>query len=268
MAKSVFHFGGREGGLLGTLQTPVRLQRRSAAVVLCNPLSEEANRAHRLYRVLATQLERQGYSTLRFDYRGTGDSEGEEGDCRLEEWVEDIAAAAAEVMNRAGVARVVLCGVRLGASLAALAAASGHLRVRQLVLWDPVIDGQAHLRDLSETHVTFLREELPGHRAALLRAAGTPTEYLGQPLPVALSASIAAIDLAATEPLADRVSVVRTRLTAEQQRLEAAWRSRPGVSFIDVPAGENWNSDAALNAATVPAEVVRAITNCIEEQNP
>ena len=73
--------------------------------------------------------------------------------------------------------------------------------------------------------------------------------------------------MGATEPLADRVSVIRTRVTPELQRLESAWQGRPGVSFVDVPAADNWNSDAALNAATVPADVVRAITNCIEEQN-
>jgi pimeloyl-ACP methyl ester carboxylesterase len=268
MAKSVFHFGGLEAGLLGTLQTPARLQRRSAAVVLCNPLSEEANRAHRLYRVMAVQLERQGYASLRFDYRCTGDSAGDEANARLEDWVEDVATAASEAMQRAGVSRVVLCGVRLGATLATLAAASGHLRVRQLVLWDPVIEGRPYLRDLSETHVAFLREELVPHRAAMLRATDVPPEYLGMPLPASLSAAIGAIDLATTEPLADRINVIRTRQAAGQQRLEAAWRGRPGVSFTDVAAGENWNSDAALNAATVPAEVVRAITNCIEEHNP
>ena len=267
MAKSVFYFGGQEAGLLGTFHMPSRLQRRNAVVVLCNPLSEEANRAHRVYRVIAAQLERQGYSTLRFDYRCTGDSLGEEADARLGDWVEDVVTAAGEATQRAGVGRVVLCGVRLGGTLAALAAASGHLRVRQLVLWDPVVEGRAHLRDLSETHVTFLREELSPDRARLLRNTEMPTEYLGQPLSAALRASLAAIDLAATEPGADRTTIVRTRITPDQQRLEDAWRDRPGVNFQDVVAGDSWNSDAALNAATVPAEVVRAITNCIEEQN-
>lgn len=266
MANSVFHFG--EVGLLGALRTPVRLQRRSAAVVLCNPLSEEANRAHRLYRVIAADLERQGFATLRFDYRCTGDSAGDEADARLDEWVEDVVTAAGEAMQRAGVGRVVLCGARLGATLAALAAATGHLRVRQLVLWDAVIEGRTYLRDLAETQVTFLREELVPHRAAQLRVADVPTEYLGLPLSAPLAAAMGAIDLAAAEPLADRISVLRTRVTDEQQRLEAAWRGRPGVSFMDVPASENWNSDAALNAATVPAEVVRAIVKCIEEHNP
>jgi len=268
MAKSVFHFGGREAGLLGTLHIPARLQRRSAVVVLCNPLSEEANRAHRLYRVMAVQLERQGYATLRFDYRCTGDSCGDEADARLDDWVDDTVAAAAEALQRTGVSRVVLCGVRLGGTLAALAAASGQLRVRQLVLWDPVVAGLAHLRELSETHVTFLREELTSHRANQLRVSDTPTEYLGLPISSALCANIGAIDLPAIEPLADRINVVRTRITPEQQRLEAAWRGRPGASFVDVAAGANWNSDAALNAATVPADIVRAITHCIEEHNP
>lgn len=82
-------------------------------------------------------------------------------------------------------------------------------------------------------------------------AAKAPDEYLGQPLTASFRDTLAAIDLGATEPLADRVSVIRTRVTPELQRLESAWQGRPGVSFVDVPAADNWNSDAALNAAAV-----------------
>ena len=63
--------------LLGALHVPQRLRRRATAVLLCNPFGEEASRAHRTFRVLATQLERAGYASLRFDYSSTGDSQGD-----------------------------------------------------------------------------------------------------------------------------------------------------------------------------------------------
>ena len=267
MAKSVFHFGEPQAGLLGTLQEPVRLRRRSTGVLLCNPLGEEASRAHRLYRVLATQLERQGYSSFRFDYRCSGDSAGEEADATLGMWVQDIEEAAAELARRTSVTRLALVGVRLGATLAAMACAAGQLRVRQLGLWDPAIDGRAQLAEMAAVHASYSREEYPRSRdggAACVAA----DEYLGLLIGTALREQISAIDLAGLDLPADRVTVVRTRTDPEATRLQAAWQSRPGHSFIDVAGGHNWNSDAALNAATVPAGIVRTIVESIEEHCP
>jgi pimeloyl-ACP methyl ester carboxylesterase len=266
MPKSVFYFGEPEDSLFGSLITPTRLQRRSAAVLLCNPLGEEASRSHRVFRVLATQLERLGYASMRFDYRCSGDSAGEDADASLDLWIEDIERALGELARGASVGRVVLMGVRLGATLAALAAATGNLRIRQLLLWDPVVDGVRHLRDLAGAHEAFLREEAgTSHRS--LRTAEA-TEYLGLPLRDTLREQLRAINLAAKEPLADRITVIHTRSTEDSIALRSAWGERAAVDWLDVPAGESWNSDSALNAATVPADIVRAIINSIEGQNP
>jgi pimeloyl-ACP methyl ester carboxylesterase len=267
MPKSVFHFGESAHRLLGALQTPVRLQPRSAAILLCNPLGEEASRAHRLYRVLATQLERQGYSSLRFDYRGSGDSDGEEEGAGPEQWVEDIEAAAAELGRRTAIPRVVLVGVRLGATLAAMACTAGRLRVRQLVLWDPVVDGEAHLAELATVHADYFRGEFPTRDPHAFFEAGKH-EYLGLQLTELLTAQLRAIDLAALDPPADRITVIRARTGQDSERLQAAWAGRSATRFVDAPGGQNWNSDAALNAATVPAEIVRAIVANIEEHCP
>lgn len=266
MPKSVFYFGEPETGLFGSLLIPTRLQRRSAAVLFCNPLGEEASRSHRVFRVLATQLERLGYASLRFDYRCSGDSVGDDADAAIDLWIEDIERAAAELMRSASMGRVVLVGVRLGATLAAMAAATGNLRVRQLLLWDPIVDGARHLQDLSAAHEAYLRDEAgtSGRPAQTTEAS----EYLGMPLRDALREQLRAINLAAVEPLADRITVIRTRSTDDSIALRSAWGERPGLAWVDLPAVENWNSDSALNAATVPADIVRAIINSIEEQNP
>jgi uncharacterized protein len=100
-------------------------------VLLCNPFGEEAARAHRIYRVLATQLERSGYSVLRFDYSGTGDSMGESGDVSVIGWLDDIALAANELTLAVGARKLVAIGLRLGGTLAALAALRGKVHLRQ-----------------------------------------------------------------------------------------------------------------------------------------
>ena len=260
---SVEYFGG--GRLFGSLHHPQRLRGHSTAVLLCNPFGEEASRAHRTFRVLATLLERAGYATLRFDYSGTGDSQGESADATIDAWLSDIGAAAARLGEAAGGARLAIVGLRLGATLAALAAARGLVRPRHLLMWDPIVDGAAYLRDLTAQHRSYMRFEMgPSFRDRLrTRADGTPLEALGAPIGGPLAAQLAAIDLAAGAPSAEQVTLLTTRVTPETERLQA--RLPAAARWIQINESAAWNTDAALNSMTVPMEKVRALVARIEE---
>jgi len=97
-------------------------------------------------------------------------------------------------------------------------------------------------------------------------ADGTPAEALGAPIGAALAGQIAAIDLTATAPAAEQVTVVSTRATPELDRLRSrlpAW-----TRWLELPDSPAWNADAALNAMTVPMDIVRAIVSRIEEVSP
>lgn len=260
------YFGG--GRLLGALHHPQRIRGRTTAVLLCNPFGEEASRAHRTFRVLATQLERAGYAALRFDYSGTGDSQGESADATVDAWLADIAAASERLAAVAGGARLAIVGLRLGATLAALAAERGLVRPRHLLLWDPVVDGAAYLRELTAQHRAYMRYEMgPRYRDRLrARPDGTPRAALGAPISDALAAGIGAIDLAAGAPGAEQTTLLATRQAPELERLAA----RLPASARRIQLGESpaWNTDAALNAMTVPMDIVRALVARIEETCP
>jgi len=103
------------------------LHRRAAGarigLVIVPPFGYEAVCAARPLRHLAEQSERAGLIALRFDLDGTGDSAGGDLDpARLDRWLDSIDDACA-LVRRAGAEQVVLVGVRLGALLAATAAA-------------------------------------------------------------------------------------------------------------------------------------------------
>ena len=264
---SIEYFGvGRQ--LFGALHQPQRLRPRSTAVLLCNPFGEEASRAHRTYRVLATQLERAGYAALRFDYSGTGDSVGDSGAATVDAWVGDVASAAERLRTASGVARVTIVGLRFGATLAMLASARGEPRPRHLVLWDPVVEGVAYLRELVAQHRAYMRAEIGnGWQDRLqISADGTPAEALGAPIGAVLGAQIAAIDLAAVAPGADQVTVITTRVTPEIERLRLHLPA--STRWLELAESPAWNSDAALNAMTVPMDVVQAVVARIEETSP
>lgn len=237
-------------------------------MLLCNPFGEEASRAHRTFRVLATQLERAGYAALRFDYSGTGDSLGESADATIEAWLGDIGTAAERLRAASGASRLAVIGLRLGATLAALAAARGVIRPRHLVMWDPVIDGGAYLRELAAQHRAYMRQEMGAARRDRLRirADGTPVEVLGAPISEALAAQLSAIDLAAGTPGAEQITLLSTRTTPELERLRA--RLPSSARWLQLDESPAWNTDAALNAMTVPMDIVRALVARIEETSP
>jgi hypothetical protein len=150
-----FHFGPSDRPLFGIYQPPADHAPADRAVLLCNPFGQEAVRAHRIYRVLASRLVREGIPILRFDYHATGDSPGADEDGDLDGWTGDVRVALQELVARSGVARVVCVGARLGGTLA-LRGAAGLAETLRLVLWDPVVDGAGYLDQLRVKHVEAL----------------------------------------------------------------------------------------------------------------
>ncbi|HEU4733454.1 MAG TPA: hypothetical protein VFT22_36425 [Kofleriaceae bacterium] len=235
---------------------------------MCNPFGEEASRAHRTYRVLATQLERAGYASLRFDYSSTGDSLGDSADATIDAWIQDILTAGEQLLARSGATRIAIVGLRLGAALAMLASARGDLPLRHLLLWDPVVDGAAYVRELIAQHRQYMRAEIGESWPDRLQIAGggIPAEALGAPIGVRLGGQIAAIDLTSVVPGAEHLTVVTTRTTPDVERLRP--RLPAATRWIELSESPAWNTDAALNAMTVPMDIVQALVARIEETSP
>ncbi|PZN27983.1 MAG: hypothetical protein DIU71_16660 [Proteobacteria bacterium] len=139
---------GRADRIMYGVFTPAVGKRLRRGVVLCNPLGVEAMRAHRSIRMLADVLARAGFDVLRFDYFGTGDSFGDGLSGSLEDWCADTELAVDELAEMAGVRKIALVGLRLGAYVAAVCAARLTRRIDRLVLWDAVVDGSAYLDEL------------------------------------------------------------------------------------------------------------------------
>lgn len=137
---------------------------KPCAVVICNPLGFEAIRAHRPLRYLAEQLSAAGFPTLRFDYHGTGDSTGTDEDpARVEAWLNSLQTAIRTMEAETGATTVCLVGMRMGATLAALAAAE-HA-VSHLVLWEPCLTGRAYTREMAIVASASLKALLGGPAA-------------------------------------------------------------------------------------------------------
>ncbi|AZG16077.1 serine aminopeptidase domain-containing protein [Cupriavidus pauculus] len=134
--------------------------RGNTGVVLCAPHGHEMMWAHRAFRHLADHLAQAGVPVLRFDYRGTGDAADLPGGIDpLAAALDDIAAATTLLRRTSGATRVVLCGLRLGASLAALAAT--RIDAAGVVMLAPVLDGRLYLRELRALHAGWRNSAIP-----------------------------------------------------------------------------------------------------------
>lgn len=120
--------------------------RATMGVVLAPPLLSEQPRSRRLMFEIAGVFAAQGLPCLRFDYYGTGDSEGDGEAHDLAAMHADLEFAIAGLRERAGIEHVAVMAWRG----AALAAGSWALQnaIDALILCDPVMDGAAWLAEL------------------------------------------------------------------------------------------------------------------------
>jgi pimeloyl-ACP methyl ester carboxylesterase len=119
----------------------------SRGVVICGAHGFEDLCSRSSLRLLAEEISSRDIPVLRFDWRGTADSEGDgEAPHRVATWLGNIGEAARKLVEMTGVTEVALVGLRLGALLA-LEAARDILPAR-LVLVAPPASGKALGREI------------------------------------------------------------------------------------------------------------------------
>ena len=123
------------------------------AVMLCPALSWDALHSHHGMRLLADAFAASGYPAMRLNYPGTGDSR--DVDAALDEtsehwlaWERFLNRAADWLLAATGARSLVLVGLRLGGTLAALLAQRRD-DVAGLILLAPVLRGHSYIRQLT-----------------------------------------------------------------------------------------------------------------------
>jgi pimeloyl-ACP methyl ester carboxylesterase len=117
-----------------------------AAMLLLPPFFHEGQRSYRLFALLADALASRGISVLRFDYRGSGESSGEDADFLPSRALDDAAAMLA-LLRQPEATPVTVVGVRAGALLAERVAERYRL---PWCAWQGVERGDLHLAELRQ----------------------------------------------------------------------------------------------------------------------
>ena len=233
---------------------------REVGVVVCNPFGYEALCAHRSIRHFAEQAAARGYPALRFDYDGTGDSTGDdlEGG-RWAAWVASVRAAVRELRERTGVKRVVLLGVRLGASIAAIASVDDP-DVAGVALVAPIASGRPWLRELRALQATMGRAAAPPEFAL----PSEVQESVGLLITPATRASLESIDLAELGvQLPPELLLIDRDDRPAQGALAAGWRAAGrNVRHTVLPGFVEMMFDP--HESVVPAGIVAELMEWLE----
>ena len=252
---NVGYFGPPEAQCFYAHHPPDDVGARPRAVLVCHPGPQEYRQCHFVVRQLAERLAERGAHVLRFDYRGTGDSAGDPQIGSLDRWADDVQEAVEELRALAGVSRVSVVGLRLGAAVACRAAARGT-RIHELVLWDPVIRGARYLSRLEAR-----QERIRLDQAYPISDVIDPDTLLGLPLTRAQRAELDTLDLRA-DPLGDPARLTIFTVTPDDD--VDALVARCALEGIDAAAHvlddasldrAAWHEDTLL-ARAIPAAIV------------
>lgn len=112
---------------------------RAPAVLMLHGFTGHKAESHRLFVHAARALAAAGFVVLRFDFLGSGDSEGEFEQMTIRGEVEDALSALAflRAQRRVDTARIGMLGFSLGGCVAALSLPRAG-DIKSLVLWAPV----------------------------------------------------------------------------------------------------------------------------------
>jgi pimeloyl-ACP methyl ester carboxylesterase len=201
-------FFGETPRMLGSIHLPAGVVK--GAVVMCSSTHAELLKAYHLEVLVARALAERGIAVHRFQYRGDGNSEGTDTDLTLPSMIAAGREVRERLEQRTGIDRVGYMAVRLGAYPAA--ALAEEEPATGMLLWDPVPDTDAFIRDAVRSHAiaALKSESKPDSLKRVLERfeEEDAVELLGYQISSAFHSSIAGKKLTDFTPRAARVMIV------------------------------------------------------------
>jgi alpha-beta hydrolase superfamily lysophospholipase len=260
-------FGPADSPIFGWLHVPEG-RRVRGAIVCCTSVGTEATVAYRSLLLLAGQLEATGFAVLRFDYVGTGDSAGEgAAHERVGAWRASLSQAVRYV-RRLGVSRVGLLGLRLGAVLAALEAATDR-SLDAVALWDPCASGRTFVREQRALAALSLEgTESAGEVDTTVDPAREPGSLplLGWVLGPRARSELEALSLDGLGTPAPH-SLVLLRDDRPMPGALRPWKADPAVEWVTA-VGQGELIDVLPNESQVPMQSLSAISSWFDQVMP
>lgn len=241
-------------------------------VLYLHPFAEELNTTRRVVARQARALAQAGFAVLQIDLLGCGDSDGEFADATWDAWLQDAHHAHAWLTDHAS-GPLWLWGMRSG-SLLATALAARLPEAPNLLLWQPVINGQQMLQQFLRLHAAgqWLGEGSKGASPAKALATGQSVDIAGYTVTPTLANGMAAARLQATATATPGRLVWLETSTQPEPALGPAstthldtWREAGWAVNAQALSGSAfWQTIGTDEAPALIAATLQALTNAAE----
>lgn len=150
-----FSFFDANGYKLFSAYYPSKIKNKiNFGIVICEPYGQEKIRCNTLSVCLAEEISNMGFSVFKFDYYACGDSFGISEEYSMLSSLESIKFAISEFRKKYQIERVLLLGIRFGATLSLLYNKIGH--IDGLILWNPILNGKFYLKELIKSQKMWI----------------------------------------------------------------------------------------------------------------
>jgi alpha-beta hydrolase superfamily lysophospholipase len=246
------------------LFTPARGVAKPLSVLFASPWGLEEMCCRSFYRILAERLAENGFSSLRFDYPGTGDSLADDADkIDFKTWTTCFSVAAHELRQLSGCSRVVVVSQGIGAAVAIRARENGE-QYDAIALLAPVVSGRFYARELSAL-AQVIDEKL--HTVEPV-AAGMGLRVAGLSMAQALVDDVRTIDLMKLDTPPAARSIVFARAERPADLAFADHLARLGSDVVQARFGGYAKLTTNPTTAVLPDEVINDLMAWIEEICP
>jgi amino acid adenylation domain-containing protein len=220
-------------------------QQPIGTVVLAHSIGHEYTRAYRNLQQLAVHLCQIGFEVLRFDYAGTGNSQGDCAELTVDQMRQNLIDAKKYAAEKSAAQTTAVIGVRLGATVASSLpiATFDHT-----ILWDPVKSGAAFLSMLEGFHQRELQDQT---RFNVVRKADPKFDQLyGHAMNPTKRASLASLRLT-LRPDHQVISTDDEIYWQEHQFCEAAFSSPKSYAAIEAAVVQAFDTKQKQNLVEV-----------------
>jgi alpha/beta superfamily hydrolase len=263
-----FYFGDRARLMYGAYHPAPEIKDRGVGIVLCYPIINEYIRAHRAFRRLATLLASEGFHVLRFDYFGCGDSYGDDDDASLLEWTNNVSTAIDELKNGCDASHICLIGLRMGATLALLAAENRE-DIDSMVLWESIVKGEEYIRQIKRLDLEIEKTKGIAKEAKDRTDDNRHLEILGSRISDLLLEQLRKLDLL-TMQQSPANKILHVRNTDDYDRREFLNHLKHlsvDVEETNISCASIWlEADDAAYAGFVPVNALQDIVKWVSER--
>lgn len=155
--------------IFGVFHRPI-IDSSLPAILICHGLAGNKTGKGRLYVLLSQLLAQQGIASLRIDFRGSGDSEGDFADATLMGEVSDSLEALKFIESHPHIDtnRIGIFGRSMG-GVVALLTASNYGKIKSLAIWASLFDGHQWLEQWQLANSGHITED---QRQKMMRING------------------------------------------------------------------------------------------------